>query len=70
MTTAAFLRNSSAIANQMATIHGKHAATFPPAETVRASMRCAKCGGTLPYTVSASGEINFKCSSMGCLKTF
>ena len=60
--------NAGAIANAMAIIHAKHRQAGNPAETVKASMRCTMCKGTLAYTVSATGLVEGRCTSIYCLK--
>lgn len=55
----------SATAKAMAAVHALH--PTPPAELVRASIRCPKCGGRLAYTASETGKTSGKCSSRGCV---
>lgn len=55
MTTATFNRQAGAIARAVAAVRTAHCPppTYRPAAAVRASMRCAACGGLLTYTASA-----------------
>lgn len=57
-----------ATALAMATIHSKHLQAGKPAETVKASMRCTRCSGSLQYTVSVTGVVTGRCNSAGCLR--
>jgi len=59
---------TGAIAQAMAAIHAKHLQAARPAETVKGSMRCTRCRGTLTYSVSATGVIDGRCNSINCLK--
>lgn len=71
MTTATFNRQSGAIARAVAAVRTAHCPppTYRPAAAVRASMRCAACGGLLTYTASAiDGRTSGRCSSAGCIR--
>ena len=71
MTRPGFGAFSSAVAQTKAAIFRQHfdPKTLRPAETVKASMRCCRCGGLLTYTASAiDGRMSGHCSSAGCLK--
>jgi len=71
MTTPGFGAFSSAVARAKADIFRRHfdPATLRPAETVKASMQCVRCGGLLTYTASAvDGRMTGRCSSAGCIQ--
>ena len=71
MTRAHFLAQTSAIVNAKDAIYRAHRCdpTKPPAQSLKASMRCSKCGGLLTYSVSAIGGRTIgHCSSAGCLR--
>lgn len=71
MTRPGFGAFSSAVAQAKAAIFRQHfdPNTLRPAATVKASMRCTRCGGLLTYTASAvDGRMTGRCSSADCLK--
>lgn len=71
MTTPGFGAFSSAVARAKTEIFRRHfdTATLRPAESVKASMRCLRCGGLLTYEASAiDGRMSGRCSSSGCIK--
>jgi hypothetical protein len=71
MTTPGFGAFSSAVAQTKAAIFRQHfdQKTLRPADTVKASMRCIRCGGLLTYTASATdGRMTGRCSTAGCLE--
>lgn len=69
MTTASFSRLASAVAQAQSTVRALHCKppAYRPAQTVRASIRCTKCGGNLNFTVSAGGHTSGRCSSLNCV---
>ncbi|CAN7458609.1 hypothetical protein LJR099_003086 [Variovorax paradoxus] len=71
MTTPGFGAFSSAVARAKTEIFRRHfdPTTLRPAETVKASIRCIRCGGLFAYTASAvDGRMSGRCSSAGCIK--
>lgn len=71
MTTATFNRQAGAIARAMSAVRSQHCQppSYRPAAPVRASMRCAACGGLLNFTASAiDGRTSGRCSSAGCIR--
>ena len=59
-----------ATARAIAEVRGLHCKPpeYRPVTPVRASIRCAKCGGLLTFTVSAiDGRTTGRCSSIGCI---
>lgn len=71
MTTPGFGAISSAVARAKTEIFRRHfnPATLRPAETVKASMQCTRCGGLLTYKASAvDGRMSGHCSSAGCIR--
>jgi len=70
MTRPGFGAFSSAVAQTKAAIFRQHfdPNTLRPAATVKASMRCIRCGGLLTYTASAiDGRMTGRCSTVDCL---
>lgn len=71
MTTPGFGAFSSAVARAKNEIFRQHfdPKTLRPAETVKASMQCVRCGGLFIYTASAiDGRMSGRCSSAGCIR--
>ena len=70
MTTARFNSLAGPIAQAVSQVRSQHCQppTYSPQATVRSTMRCTKCGATLPYTVSATGKPSGRCSSAGCVR--
>lgn len=71
MTKPGFGAFSSAVAKAQAAIRQQHCPppTYYPAEHVKGSMDCVRCGGQLIYSVSPIGaRTTGQCSSAGCLK--
>lgn len=70
MTTERFRRLSSATAQAMAAVKSEHCAppTYRPAQPVNSSMKCRQCGGTLRFTVAASGASTGRCNSINCVR--
>ena len=70
MTTPGFGAFSSAVAKAKTEIFRRHfdPTTLRPTESVKASMRCIRCGGLFTYTASAvDGRMSGRCSSAGCI---
>lgn len=61
---------ASLIAQAVSHLRSQHCQppSYSPQATVRSTMRCTKCGGTLPYLVSVTGKTSGRCSSAGCVR--